>query len=484
MVIINISGAFLIPYATMLLTAGIPLFFLELSFGQYGRSGVVSIWSVSPLFSGNVSNHSVLNLTYVNALTSEDKLPGITQLGGISWSLAICLFVAWLLVCVCLIRGIQSLGKVVYFTAIFPYIVITCLLITILQYDGSSSGIKTYLAPDFKRMLSLRVWGDAAVQIFFSLSPCWGGLITLATYNKVHNNCLRDAIIVSVLNCLTSFYAGFVVYGVLGYLAFSMQKKMEDIFSSGAGLAFIVYPEALDLIPASQVWSCLFFMMLISLGLGTQFSIVSTVHTTIKDLFPLLFESKKKSALLMFIICTAGFLLGLPLITQNGMYLFQVMDNYAASYAVIIVGILECVVISHIYGLDTFYKNIKMMLGYHPTFIWRIMWGYITPAMLCGILAFMMSNFGTTQYNGRLVSYSMEMVGWIMASISILIIPIIAIIKILTFKDKTVSIKKRIQLLVKATDEFGKDAEIKNKEQMINENIEDVDLTEETVSNK
>jgi len=40
-----------------------------------------------------------------------------------------------------------------------------------------------------------QVWGDAAVQIFFSLSPCWGGLITLASYNKFRNNALRYFII-------------------------------------------------------------------------------------------------------------------------------------------------------------------------------------------------------------------------------------------------------------------------------------------------
>ena len=37
----------------------------------------------------------------------------------------------------------------------------------------------------------VQVWADAAIQVFFSLSLCWGGLITLASYNKFNNDCVR-----------------------------------------------------------------------------------------------------------------------------------------------------------------------------------------------------------------------------------------------------------------------------------------------------
>jgi len=46
------SGAFLIPFVIMLILIGIPLFFLELCFGQFASLGPIAIWNVSPLMKG------------------------------------------------------------------------------------------------------------------------------------------------------------------------------------------------------------------------------------------------------------------------------------------------------------------------------------------------------------------------------------------------------------------------------------------------
>ena len=51
--VFSISGAFLIPYLVVVVISGIPIFFLEVSLGQYTKLGAIKAWdSLCPLISG------------------------------------------------------------------------------------------------------------------------------------------------------------------------------------------------------------------------------------------------------------------------------------------------------------------------------------------------------------------------------------------------------------------------------------------------
>ncbi|XP_055591532.1 sodium-dependent serotonin transporter-like [Uranotaenia lowii] len=214
------------------------------------------------------------------------KSDGLNFMGPVKPSLALCVFGVFVLVYFSLWKGVRSAGKVVWVTALAPYVVLLILLFRGVTLPGAAEGIRYYLTPEWHKLKNSRVWIDAASQIFFSLGPGFGTLLALSSYNKFNNNCYRDALLTSSINCLTSFLAGFVIFSVLGYMAQVQNKSIEDVGLEGPGLVFIVYPEAIAMMKGSVFWSIIFFLMLITLGLDSTFGGLEAMITALCDEYP------------------------------------------------------------------------------------------------------------------------------------------------------------------------------------------------------
>lgn len=191
------------------------------------------------------------------------------------------------------------------------------------------------------------------------------------------------------------------------------------------GLAFIAYPEAVTLLPISPLWAILFFFMLITLGMDSQFCIIETVTTAIIDEFPSL---RKKKHLVVFAYCFMGFIFGLSCVTQAGGYWVILMDKYAADFALLIFGLCECIGIGWIYGARRFINDIRTMLGDrivdHPLFnFWPLCWCCITPGVLLFVLGF---NWATWEFptagDYEFPTWA-HVIGWLMISSSLVCIP-------------------------------------------------------------
>lgn len=82
---------------------------------------------------------------------------GLDDIGGIQWELVGTLFLSWLVVYGCIFKGVHSSGKVVYFTATFPYIMLTILLIRGITLPGAINGLIFYIKPDFTKLAQPQV---------------------------------------------------------------------------------------------------------------------------------------------------------------------------------------------------------------------------------------------------------------------------------------------------------------------------------------
>ncbi|XP_048253203.1 sodium-dependent proline transporter-like [Haliotis rufescens] len=373
------QGAFLIPYFSGILLCAVPIFFLEVSIGQFSSRSAAHVWALCPLFKGIGTSQTIVsflgsvsynltivwtifylyksfwptlpwttcgnswntdlcvkdlgsNITYNDphlnhtagnvpggtgawrkpneSLTASEEFwqynalrvsNGVDTLGSVQTHLVICAFISWAVLFLCLMFGVKSVGK---------------------------------------------VWLEALLQAFYSMNTSFGGLITMGSFNPFHNNMFRDVLVITIIGELSSIFCGLVVFSTLGFMASEAQVPISEVVSSGVGLGFIIYPEAVANLPFPQVWAVLFFFTLLTVGIDSL----------------------------------------------GGVYYFQLLDWYSSSFNALVTGCLECVVIYWIYGSDRFSKDIERMTGRRPPLVLSLLSSYVTPVIL--LAAFILSLFG------------------------------------------------------------------------------------------
>ncbi|KAM5264432.1 sodium-dependent neutral amino acid transporter B(0)AT1 [Ctenodactylus gundi] len=482
------GGAFMIPFLILLVLEGIPLLHLEFAVGQRLRKGSVGVWSaIHPTLKGLGVASMLVSFTvglYYNTIIAwvmwyffnsfQEPLPwsqcpldanrtgyvdecarsspvdyfwyretldtstSIGASGSVQWWTLLCLTCAWSVLYVCIIRGIETTGKAVYVTSTLPYVVLTIFLIRGLTLKGATNGIVFLFTPNVTELADPVTWLDAGAQVFFSFSLAFGGLISFSSYNSVHNNCEKDAVLVSIINGFTSVYAATVVYSIIGFRA---TERYDDCFSQniltlmnafdlpegnvtqenfeaamlwcnatdpvaygklkfqtcdmnsllsegveGTGLAFIVFTEAITKMPVSPLWSVLFFVMLFCLGLSSMFGNMEGVIVPLQDLQVVPKTWPKE--LVTGLICLIMYLIAFIFTLNSGQYWLSLLDSYAASIPLLIVAFCEMFAVVYVYGVDRFNRDIEFMIGHKPNIFWQATWRVVSPLIMLVIFLF------------------------------------------------------------------------------------------------
>jgi len=325
-------------------------------------------------------------------------------LGGMQWELAGCLVIAWVVVYLIIAKGLHSSGKIIWFTALFPYFVMFILLGRALTLPGAFDGLWYYVHVDWSKLMDGETWIDGATQIFFAYSVGMGALPALGSYNKFHHDCFRDAIITCIVNTLTCLLAGVLVFSILGYMAFITGSTIHDVVNSGPGLVFLTYPDLVLSLPGSVVWATIFFVMLLVLGIDSEFCNVEALVTGIVDNWPdQLLKHRRKFTIAL---CFGLFCLGLPLCTNGGIYMFQLLDFYSCSgLALLWVTFFQTIAIGWFFGAQRFCDCIEQMTGHKPNIFWYLCWKYFAPLVMFCVFIFYIVSFkpvklGSYEYPG------------------------------------------------------------------------------------
>uniref|UniRef100_A0A8C7JN86 Transporter n=1 Tax=Oncorhynchus kisutch TaxID=8019 RepID=A0A8C7JN86_ONCKI len=456
----NGGGAFMVLYVMLLVVVGVPLFFMELAAGQCIRQGSIGVWKhISPklagigysscmvcffvalyynviiawslFYMGNSFQYPLpweqcpINMTTNNTVKeclgssptsyfwfrkALDITDSIDESGEFNPIMTGCLLAAWAIVCLAMIKGIKSSAKVMYFSSVFPYVVLFIFLVRGLMLDGAKEGIAYMFYPKIEIWAEVQVWRQAATQVFFALGLGYGSVIAYSSYNPIHNNCHRDALMVSCINFMTSVLASLVVFVVLGFRAKNIVLNCitqiqvtninilhinESVCPScpslsnpqgveGTGLAFIAFTEAMAQFPASPFWSTLFFLMLLNLGMSTMFGTMQGILTPLMDNFSLLGRHR---TMLTVCSCALGFVIGLLFTQRSGNYFVTMFDDYSATLPLIIVVVFETFAVAWVYGADRFLDDIEIMLKWRPPVLYKYLWKYVCLFAMVGLLA-------------------------------------------------------------------------------------------------
>jgi len=263
---------------------------------------------------------------------------------------------------------------------------------------------------------------------------------------------------IAFANCGTSIFAGFVIFSIIGFMANSAGLAVQDVIKAGTGLAFIAYPDAVAQMPVSPLWSFLFFSMLITLGLDSQFTMTETITTAVMDQWPSLRAHKGKVVISASIL---GFILGLSMCSRGGIFMFDLIDWYSASWSLLVLAVTEIILLMYCYGYKRILDNISEMGIKMPVvlkYYWLSMWMFVTPAVLIFVLIMTFvqykpaysSKIGPDRY---IHPDPIQALGWLMAFLPVVVIPVVSLLQVR--KRRALGLPTDLRSMFRPTNKWG-----------------------------
>ncbi len=375
------GGAFLIPYFIAMAVMGIPLLIMEFSVGHWAQQSppgafaavhpryrFVGWWlttlafviityytvilgycliflveAVAGLFSGSLpwagSSAAAKTHFFGDLLAYGEGF----DLNGMRWVVFAGMVASWVLIYLCLFRGVKWVSKVVLITVPLPWIMLLILTVRGLTLDGAVTGLQFYLEPRWEKLAEVDTWRWAFGQVFFSMSLGFAVMLSYASFLHRRSDLNNNALVIGLGDLGTSFIAGIAVFSTLGAMALVDNVPVDQVVAKGPGLAFVTFPYALSKLPAGQaIFSTVFFVALLTLGIDSAFSIVEACLATILDNRP---QWPRRYVLPG--ICLAGMGIGVVYCFGGGglNILGFVDDLINGPMGILMVALAECVVI-------------------------------------------------------------------------------------------------------------------------------------------
>lgn len=436
----NGGGAFIVPYLIALLTAGIPLLFLDYAIGHKHRGGApLSFHRFVPKFETfgwwQVMINVIIGVYYAVVLgwaasytyfsisgAWGDKpvdffIGEFLKMGDIANGVSFefvgmvtgPLVAVWLVALGVLALGIQK-GISKSANILMPVLIVMFLTLVgyALTLPGAAKGLDALFTPDWSKLTDPSVWIAAYGQIFFSLSICFGIMITYSSYLKKDTDLTGSGLVVGFANSSFELLAGIGVFAALGFMATAAGSEVNEVAKGGIGLAFFAFPTIINEAPFGTLLGILFFGSLTFAALTSFISVIEVIISAVQDKFNL---RRAK----------ATFMVGLPMMfvsvilfgTTTGLPMLDVFDKFVNYFGIVAVAFVSLIAIVANEKLGVLGDHLNETSSFKVGFIWRL-----CIVVTTGILAFMLFSEGAKVYSEGYEGYPSWFVntfGWGMA---------------------------------------------------------------------
>ena len=442
----NGGGAFIIPYLIALLTAGIPLLFLDYAIGHRHRGGApLSYRRFSPHFEvfgwwqmmvnviiglyyavvlGWAASYTYFSFTGAWGDKPIDFFIGeFLKMGdiknGISFEfvgmVTAPLIAMWIVALGVLSMGVQK-GIAKVSSVLMPVLVVMFMALVIysLFLPGAAKGLDALFTPDWSKLSNPSVWIAAYGQIFFSLSIGFGIMVTYASYLKKESDLTGSGLVVGFANSSFEVLAGIGVFAALGFIATAQGQEVSEVAKGGIGLAFFAFPTIINKAPFGEVLGVLFFGSLTFAALTSFISVIEVIISAIQD------KIRIRRVKVTFIVGVPMMLVSVILFgTTTGLPMLDVFDKFVNYFGIVAVAFASLIAIVANEKLGLLGNHLNETSSFKVGFFWRL-----CIVLTSGVLAFMLFSEGAKVFSEGYEGYPNWFVntfGWGM-SISLLVV--------------------------------------------------------------
>lgn len=179
-------------------------------------------------------------------------------------------------------KGIELASKLMMPLLLLVMIILCIRAVTL---PGAGEGLSYLFAPNLEnaRSAGTRILTDALGQSFFSLSVGMGCLMTYASYFGKDVRLTKTAGTMATLDTLVALLAGAIIFPAAFALTTDPASMVQTLKDGGPGLVFIAIPQLLQSLPAAQVWSVFFFILLVLASLTSTISLLEVITAFVHE---------------------------------------------------------------------------------------------------------------------------------------------------------------------------------------------------------